>query len=75
MAAVSPVFAAVDDAIVPAAWGAFGKEGPLEAKPFAYPITDFYRTDVVSRASPTMAACAAAQQAAAAQPRKTGTHG
>ena len=25
------------------------------AKPFAYPITDFYRTDPISRASPTMA--------------------
>src|SRR6185312_8511193 len=33
MAAASPVFAAIDE-IVPAAWGAFGKEGALDAKPF-----------------------------------------
>jgi NADH-quinone oxidoreductase subunit G len=74
MTAVSPVFAAVDE-IVPAPWGAFGKEGPLDPKPFAYPIADFYRTDPVSRASPTMADCAAALQAAAAGAQKTGTHG
>jgi NADH-quinone oxidoreductase subunit G len=74
LAAASPVFSAIDE-IVPAAWGAFGKEGALDAKPFAYPITDFYRTDAVGRASPTMAQCAAAHEAAAADPQKTGTHG
>ncbi|HEX9489025.1 MAG TPA: NADH-quinone oxidoreductase subunit NuoG [Stellaceae bacterium] len=74
MDAMSPVFASLDE-IVPAPWGAFGKEGPLDPKPFAYPIADFYRTDAVSRASPTMAACAAALQAATPGPQKTGTHG
>ena len=74
MEAVSPVFASVDD-ILPAPWGAFGKEGALAPAPFAYPIADFYRTDPVSRASPTMAACAAVPKAAVAGPQKTGTHG
>jgi NADH-quinone oxidoreductase subunit G len=74
LAAASPVFSAIDG-IVPAQWGAFGKEGALEPKPFAYPISDFYRTDAVSRASPTMAQCAAVHEAAAADPQKTGTHG
>ena len=37
---------------------------PVEAAPFAYPIADFYRTDPISRASPTMAECAAALGAA-----------
>jgi NADH-quinone oxidoreductase subunit G len=41
------------------AWGAFGKEGSIDAAAFAYPIRDFYRTDAISRASPTMAECAA----------------
>ncbi len=72
MIAVNPVFAAVD-AATPAAWGAFGKDGAVGAAPFAYPITDFYRTDPISRASPTMAECAAVFGAAARG--KTGTHG
>jgi NADH-quinone oxidoreductase subunit G len=75
MIAVNPVFAAVDE-VVPATCGSFGKEGRLDPAPFAYPITDFYRTDPISRASPTMAACAAAQLASSGQDQqKTGTHG
>jgi len=74
MAGVSPVFASIDE-IVPAPWGAFGKEGALEAKPFTYPIADFYRTDAISRASPTMADCAAALKVATSDAQKTGTHG
>jgi NADH-quinone oxidoreductase subunit G len=74
LAEVNPVFAAVDE-IVPAKWGAFGKEGRAGPEPFAYPIADFYGTDAISRASPTMAACAAAIDAARAGAAKTGTHG
>ena len=70
--AANPVFAALDE-VVPAAWGAFGKEGAVDAAPFAYPIDDFYQTDPISRASPTMAACSAVMRAEAAE--KTGTHG
>ncbi len=67
-----PSFAALDQ-VPRAAWGAFGKAGPVNATGFAYPIADFYRTDAVSRASPTMAECAAVR--AQADTRKTGTHG
>ncbi|HWI27097.1 MAG TPA: NADH-quinone oxidoreductase subunit NuoG [Stellaceae bacterium] len=72
MLTVNPVFAAVDE-IVPAVWGSFGREGAPAAAPFAYAIADFYRTDPISRASPTMAECAAVFGSAARG--KTGTHG
>jgi len=74
MSELNPVFAAVDE-IVPAAWGAFGREGRIDAAPFTYPIADFYRTDAISRASPTMAECAAVMGAAGEGGQKTGTHG
>ena len=72
MAAINPVFARRDE-VVPAAWGTFGKEGGLDAAPFVSPITNFYMTDPISRASKTMAECAALF-VAGHQP-KTGTHG
>ena len=73
-AAAASSFASVD-AVTPAAWGKFGAEGAVDAQPFAYPIRDFYRTDPISRASPTMAACAEAAMARANGAGKTGTHG
>ncbi|MGE5201067.1 MAG: NADH-quinone oxidoreductase subunit NuoG, partial [Acidobacteriota bacterium] len=73
LAKANPVFAAADR-VTPAAWGAFGADGPVAAQPFAYPVADFYRTDPVSRASPTMAACAEAAAARQAPGAKTGTH-
>jgi NADH-quinone oxidoreductase subunit G len=76
LVAASPSFAAIDEA-PRAAWGKFGTDGPIDPTPFVYPITDFYRTDPVSRASPTMAECAEAylrRQGGDAQ-QKTGTHG
>jgi NADH-quinone oxidoreductase subunit G len=72
-----PSFAALDQA-PRAAWGSFGKAGAVDDAPFVYPIRDFYRTDMISRASPTMAECAAARaENDALKPRatKTGTHG
>jgi NADH-quinone oxidoreductase subunit G len=65
----NPVFAHIDER-APASWGSFGAEGTIDAVPFVYPITDFYRTDPISRASPTMAACVAAIEARAAAERK-----
>src|SRR5207302_2924473 len=56
--AAHPNFARIDE-IVPAEWGNFGEAGPVDAAAFVYPIADFYRTDPVSRASPTMAQCSA----------------
>jgi NADH-quinone oxidoreductase subunit G len=74
LASVAPTFAAVD-AVTSAAWGRFGIDGPVDAQPFAYPVRDFYRTDPISRASPTMAACAEAAARRADATAKTGTHG
>jgi NADH-quinone oxidoreductase subunit G len=74
LAAAAPSFANVDT-VTSAAWGRFGADGPLDAQPFAYPIRDFYRTDPISRASPTMAACAEAAAARADGATQTGTHG
>jgi NADH-quinone oxidoreductase subunit G len=71
--AANPIFAHIDE-LVPAAWHAFGNPGALDPAPFVYPIVDFYRTDPISRASPTMAACVAAIAAKTAPERKTGTH-
>jgi NADH-quinone oxidoreductase subunit G len=69
-----PHFAERDEA--PAArWGTFGGDGKVAATPFAYPIADFYLTDPISRASPTMAQCSAVAAAAANPNAKTGTHG
>jgi NADH-quinone oxidoreductase subunit G len=73
MIEVNPVFAETDR-VPRAAWGSFGVAGPIESTPFLYPIADFYRTDPISRASPTMAQCAAARGGASGE-EKTGTHG
>jgi NADH-quinone oxidoreductase subunit G len=53
-----PPFAAPEQ-VVPAAWSAFGVEGALSELPFALTIKNYYLTDAISRASPTMAKCAA----------------
>jgi NADH-quinone oxidoreductase subunit G len=73
MLKANPLFAAVDET-GRAPWGGFGTAGPVDAAPFVYPIADFYRTDPISRASPTMAACVAAIGAGDGQ-QMTGTHG
>jgi NADH-quinone oxidoreductase subunit G len=71
LAAANRVFTHIDDA-PRSAWGKFGEQGPVATAPFAYPIADFYRTDAVSRASPTMAECADALKR---EQEKTGTDG
>jgi NADH-quinone oxidoreductase subunit G len=63
------------DQIVPAEWGGFGEAGPVEPAPFVYPIADFYRTDPISRASPTMAECSVAFAAPPDAEQRTGTYG
>jgi len=74
LVATNSIFAHIGE-IVPAPWGAFGRDGPIDPAPFAYPVADFYRTDPISRASPTMAACVAAiENKSNEQPRKTGTN-
>jgi NADH-quinone oxidoreductase subunit G len=64
------------DIVTRAAWGAFGETGPVDAGPFEYPITDFYRTDPISRASHTMARCSELFVGGRHQPAaRTGTDG
>ncbi|HEV2560512.1 MAG TPA: NADH-quinone oxidoreductase subunit NuoG [Rhizomicrobium sp.] len=41
----------------PAIWNAIGAAGKLEAAPLASPVTDFYLTNPIARASDTMAEC------------------
>jgi NADH-quinone oxidoreductase subunit G len=64
-----------DDSLAPSPWGAFGAPGAVDPAAFVYPVTDFYRTDPISRASPTMAACSARFQPADDAAARTGTHG
>jgi len=72
LAAINPLFAA-SDRVKPAAWQAFGAEGPLAAAPLASPIANYYMTDPISRASKTMAECTATFVSGGQQ--RTGTHG
>ncbi len=51
-----PEFLALDTVEL-AAWGEFGSPGPLDSAPFETPVTNFYMTDSISRASETMAKC------------------
>ena len=65
------------DRVVRAAWGVFGKPGAVDPTPFTYPISDYYRTDPISRASRTMAHCSeiyVSRQHREA-PARTGTNG
>jgi NADH-quinone oxidoreductase subunit G len=72
LVALHPHFAAIDT-VTPAAWTTFGEAGAPDAAPFAYPISNYYLTDAISRASPTMAACT--EEILGIAGRKTGTHG
>jgi NADH-quinone oxidoreductase subunit G len=73
MRAAHPTLGEID-VVHKAAWGGFGAVGPIAATPFTYPIADFYETDPISRASPTMAECSELFVTGAAKSR-TGTHG
>jgi NADH-quinone oxidoreductase subunit G len=61
------------DSLQSAAWAEFGQPGHIDAAPFALPVTNFYMTDPISRASETMAQCSEAF--GGGQTQKTGTHG
>lgn len=58
--------------VEPAAWEPFGKPGATDPRPFESPITNYYMTDAISRASATMAECT---EAFVSPKKKTGTHG
>jgi NADH-quinone oxidoreductase subunit G len=69
---VNAVFGAIDT-ILHSPWAEFGATGPATGGEFVYPIANYYQTDPISRASPTMAACVETFQVNASP--KTGTHG
>ena len=56
-----------------ASWGAFGREGTINAAPFETPIANYYMTDPIGRASDTMAECTRTFLNGGAA--RTGTHG
>ncbi len=56
MIAVAPHLADID-VVSPAAWGGFGESGTVTADPFSNPISDYYLTNSISRASKIMAEC------------------
>jgi NADH-quinone oxidoreductase subunit G len=74
MRTAHPALAAIDQ-VLPAAWANFGEAGPVGPEPFLYPITDFYRTDPISRASATMTQCSESFGARPDAAPRTGTHG
>ncbi|TNE38476.1 MAG: NADH-quinone oxidoreductase subunit G [Alphaproteobacteria bacterium] len=53
-----PHFAEID-VVMPAPWGDFGAAGKLDDAAFANPISDYYLTNPISRASRIMAECSA----------------
>jgi NADH-quinone oxidoreductase subunit G len=61
LVAVNRSFAALDQQAA-GAWGAFGKGGPTSDAVFASPISNYYMTCPISRASKTMAECMASRQ-------------
>ena len=51
-----PHLGAIND-VTPAPWASFGSAGPVDKAPFASPISDFYLTNPISRASAVMREC------------------
>ncbi|MGD9618193.1 MAG: NADH-quinone oxidoreductase subunit NuoG [Alphaproteobacteria bacterium] len=74
MRAAHPHLARIDE-IVPAEWGGFGENGAVDETEFVYPVADYYRTDPISRASPTMAECSETFGGRPETQPRTGTHG
>jgi NADH-quinone oxidoreductase subunit G len=68
----APCFAELDEVIV-AAWEPFGASGDMDPAPFVSPISDYYLTNPISRASATMAMCSAELTAGGRE--ATGTDG
>jgi NADH-quinone oxidoreductase subunit G len=71
LAADHPVFAKTDAApgspgTDPAIWSSIGQPGVISAEPVRYPVTDFYLTNPIARASKTMAECSRTYVAPAA---------
>jgi NADH-quinone oxidoreductase subunit G len=65
LVAAHPTFGRIDIQEA-GAWGAFGRAGTVDKRPFASPVTNYYMTCPISRASETMAECTAARALAMA---------
>lgn len=72
MVDINSIFLGVD-AISPAKWDNFGEKGEVDNSPLVSPVTNFYMTNTISRASVTMAKCA--DEFLGATEQKTGTDG
>jgi NADH-quinone oxidoreductase subunit G len=68
----APHFARLDE-IEPAPWGEFGRAGEMDPAPFQSPISDFYLSNAICRASGIMAECSALYVGAGEE--ATGTDG
>ncbi len=69
---VNPVFDQVGE-IVLAYWEAFGEAGPMSSDPLTSPISNYYMTCPISRASETMAECS--REFVGGDGERTGTDG
>ncbi|WP_138380154.1 NADH-quinone oxidoreductase subunit NuoG [Luteithermobacter gelatinilyticus] len=56
-------------------WGEFGTAGDILDQPFVYPVTDFYLTNPIARASRIMEECSAIFNGHTEAEEATGTHG
>lgn len=72
MVDIRPSFLGIDT-VTAAQWKDFGTAGDIDDAPFSNPISNFYMTDPISRASETMAKCV--ETFAAQTEMKTGTDG
>ena len=72
MTAATPCLGNVDE-IAAAEWGEFGVEGVMSSDAFTNPIDNFFMTDPISRASPTMAECMITKDNSIQA--RSGTHG
>ena len=72
LAAANPVFEQVDQ-VAMAPWEAFGAAGDMGDAAFESPISNYYMTDVISRASETMAECT--REFVSGNGERTGTDG
>ena len=60
------------DTLTPSSWSDHGEIAEMDSAPFESPVTNFYMTDPISRASETMAACT---ETFVKEGQKTGTDG
>ncbi|MEN3163468.1 NADH-quinone oxidoreductase subunit NuoG [Tistrella mobilis] len=76
MAAIAPRLAKIDRIEPAGLGGAFGQTGAPDKAPLSSPVTNYYMTDPISRASKTMATCTAIYAGNPLQQDKaTGTNG